>query len=112
MKKYLIIQADTNDADYVISQNEVADEDLELIFPVIKAIEDYNNDKSIKYQKYNFWNIESNRNPDPYQLYVETGKCKQEEMDAFMEYVPYFEGGIHTIESIELLEVVKETKLL
>jgi len=112
MKKYLIIKADTNDADYITSQNEVTDEDLELIFPVIKAIEDYNNDKSIKRQKYNFWNVESNRNPDPYQLYVETGKCKQEEMDAFMEYCPTSEYGIHIIESIELLEVVKETKLL
>ena len=33
-------------------------------------------------------------------------------MDAFMEYCPTSEYGIHIIESIELLEVVKETKLL
>lgn len=117
MKKYLIIKADTNDADYVTAKNEISDEDLEMISPVIQAIQEFDTDESIKYQKYNWWSIDGGRDTkpqymSPYERYVKSGKCSEEAMDYFMGYVPYFEGGIHTIESIELLEVVNETKLL
>jgi len=114
MKKYIIIKADTNDADYVTSKNEITDETLEIILPVIKAIEAYDNDKSIKYQKYNWWKLDYRYEdkPTPKELYVDTGKCSQEAFDYFNELTPYFEHGIHTIESIELLEVVNEIKLL
>lgn len=57
---------------------------------------------------------ESNRdNPTPKELYVDTGKVTQEVLDLFNEnYTPHGEYGIHSIESIELLEVSNEYKLL
>lgn len=118
MKKYVIIEADTNDADYVSEKNEISQEDLDLIMPVINAIKEFNEDKSIKYQKYNWWYIDSSKERDkeeymsPHKRYVESGKVTQEQFEAFWEYTPYFEGGIHTIESVEILEVVNEYKLL
>lgn len=115
MKKYLIITADTNDADYVREKTEITDEELEVITPVIEAIKAYDNDKTIKYQKWNWWRIDNSYrdNPTPEKLYVENGKCTQEALEIFESYVPSGgDNGVHTIESIELLEVVNEIQLL
>lgn len=104
MKTILFIKVDTNDADYITSDNVIDDETLEIIKPVIKAIKDYNEDKTIKEQKWNFWNVNhSGRDhPSPYKLYVDTGRCTEEQMDYFMELCPHGEDGIHTIEEIKL----------
>lgn len=118
MKKYIIIEADTNDADYVREKNEITDEELEIIKPVIQAIKDFNEDESIKYQKYNWWAVDSGRERDkeqfmsPYDRYVKSGKCSEEAFDHFNDFRPYHEYGIHTIESIEILEVSNEYSLL
>ncbi len=116
MKKYIIIKADTNDADYVSSKHEIDEKTLEIIMPVIEAIEEFDEDKSIKYQKYNWWNCDGRDSKPQYmtptERYVNSGKCSEEAMDYFCELIPYFEGGIHTIESIEILEVINEIKLL
>lgn len=111
MKKYIIIKADTNDADYIQEKHEITNEQLIEIMPVIKAIKDYTEDKSINHQKMNYWTI-SRRHPSPEELYVNTGKCTEESFRLFDELIPYCEDGIHTIESIEILEVVNEIKLL
>ena len=46
MKKYIIITADTNDADYVTEKHEITDEQIESIQDMIRAIknckEEYN----------------------------------------------------------------------
>ena len=114
MKKYIYVTADTNDADYISEKNEITDEEIELIKPVIKAIKDYTEDSSIKHQIWNWWVIYGSRkeNPTPQQLYVDTGKCSQEAFDKFRELVPYNEHGVHTIESVEIIIVQEEIKLL
>ncbi len=112
MKKYIIIKADTNDADYITSKHLITDTELEIIQPIIKAIKDYTEDTSIKHQKWNFWRIGNNDNPSPKELYVDSGKCTQESLDYFNDFRPHGEHGIHSIESIELLEVFKEQRLL
>ena len=114
MKKYIYVTADTNDADYISEKNEITDEEIELIKPVIKAIKDYTEDSSIKHQIWNWWVIYGSRkeNPTPQQLYVDTGKCSKEAFDRFSELVPYNEGGVHTIESVEIMVVLEEIKLL
>ena len=117
MKTYIIIKADTNDADYVSEKNEISKENLEIITPVIAAIKEFNEDKSIKYQKYNWWNIEGRDTKpqflSPKERYVDSGKCSQKALDYFYQYCPSGgENGVHSIESIELLEVVNEIKLL
>lgn len=114
MKKYIIIKADTNDADFIQEKHEITDEALEYIKPVIQAIKDYNEDSSIKYQKWNWWTIDegSKNRPSPQKLYVDSGKCTQDQLEAFYELCPGGEDPIHSIESVEILEVINETKLL
>lgn len=112
MKKYLIIKADTNDADYVTSQIKVTDKELTLIKPLITAIKEYSGNKFSG--QYNWWWVENSRKdyPTPEELYLDSGLCSTEAFDTFAEMVPHFEGGIHTIESITLLTVTKEEVLL
>lgn len=118
MKKYIIITGDTNDGDYISEKTQISDENLEIIKPVIKAIKDYNEDKTITYQKWNWWDIKDynnrrdNSKPTPKELYLNTGKCSQEAFDIFNDYIPHDEYGIHSIDSIELLTVIEEQKLL
>lgn len=121
MKKYLLIKADTNDGDYIDSRNEITDEELAIILPVIKAIKEFDDDPTIKYQKYNWWEIGRNsyreQNKEQYQSpkerYLDTGKITEEAFNYFSDFLPSMgEYPIHTIESIELIEVVNETKLL
>ena len=113
--KYLIIKADTNDADYITSKNEVSDEQLELLQPVFKVLQE----KRIEFLKSKNWGdrhnwecgeIDNGRTPE--KLYIETGLLTQEQVDMFEEYLPYDEYGLHTIEDIEILVVQESQKLL
>ena len=98
MKKYIIINSDHNDGDITTEINEITDEKLEKYLPLIKAIKENSGEwlsgdqGSLKdqYEEFEF-------------------KLKEN----FNSYVGNGEGyGIHTIESIEILEVINETKLL
>ena len=106
-KKYLIITADYNDGDYVSDKNEVSDEDLIEFQPIIEVLK-----KQQKLTSHNWETRECSDNCTPEILYIETGKLTEEQVELFDFYVPKGEYGSHTITSIELLEVVKETKLL
>lgn len=118
MKKYIIIKADVNDGDYISSKHEITDENLEIVKPIIQAINEFNEDKSIKYQKYNWWTMDDHSrgsSPEQYLSPEERYKDKvsQEAFDYFNELLPYMDNeNIHTIESIELLEVSKQERLL
>lgn len=118
-KKYLIIEADINDGDIINSRHEISDEQIELIKPVIQAIKDFDDDKSIKYQKYNWWNHGHRNSSTPEQYmspqkrYVDKGKCSQEAFDYFNDLTPSLDNeDIHTIDSIRVLTVIKEERLL
>lgn len=108
MKKYIFIKADTNDADYVYRKTEVTDQQIEFVIPLINAIK--NNKGS-----YNFLHGEFVREDEKEveEMYVASGLCSQEVLDFFLDnFCPYGEHGIHTIESIEILNVESEQKLL
>lgn len=117
MKKYIIVTADTNDADYISEKSEISDEDLELIKPVIEQLKirrdklNEDRDKNWNEWRHNWETSEYGRLGDASKMYVETKLLTQEQVDLFGEYVPYGEDGVHTIESIEIIEVVNETKL-
>ena len=103
MKKYLIIKADMNDGDYVSEKNLVSDEQLKELMPIIKAIKACKEDHN--------WPNYDGADKDFKELYE--GILTDRQIDLMMYYTPSGgDGGIHTIESIELLEVSKETKLL
>ena len=116
MKKYIIIKADTNDADFVTEKNEITDKQIELIKPVIEAIKERNGiiEKGNWDDNYNWPTFDSNRlqGKRPSDLYLKSGKVTIEQFDTFSEFVPSLEGGIHTIEKIEILVVSEEIKLL
>lgn len=121
MKKYLVITADTNDGDYVTEKHSVTDETIELLKPAIEAVKNF---KPYKVHMHNIdWNHSHNfptgeccredlGEKTPKEYYVDGGFMTEDQFLDFEEYVPYAEYGIHTITSIEILEVSEETKLI
>jgi hypothetical protein len=109
MKYYINITADYNDGDYISEMNEITQESLDFIRPVIKAIQEFDGGN-------NFPTGECYRSElgelSARELYVDSGLVSQEQFDAFRKLTPSSEFGIHTIESIHLYEVLKETQLL
>lgn len=123
MKKYLVITADTNDADFVTEKHLITDEVLEKLKPTIDAVKNFKpyKVKSLKNgiewtHNHNFPTGECCREDlgekTPIEYYVGGGLLTEDQFHYFEELVPYSEYGIHTIVSIEVLEVTDETKLL
>jgi len=123
MHYYINITADTNDADYISELNEISEEQLEKILPVIEAIKGFQPyDGKLRHNGsswrcfHNFPNGECLREDlgekSPEELYVETGLVTQEQLEAFYEFIPSDEYGIHTIKHVKLLKVVEEQELL
>jgi hypothetical protein len=117
MKKYLIIVADTNDGDYVTSKNEITDEQIELIKPVIEAIKNF---KPYIGTQPDYWNHLHGHNYttqectrlDLGELSAKSLYGNLEGFELFDEFCPFDEYGIHTIESVTILVVEEEIKLL
>ena len=100
-KKYIIITADTHDADYVTKKSDITDEEIELIKPMIEAI------KNCKYE-YNYETEEMiEYGEGALKIYKDISN-----FNIFNKFVPYGEYGIHTIESVEILIVESEQKLI
>lgn len=99
MKKYIIIKADTNDADYVSSKHEITEEQIQEIMPVVEAIKKFGRGHNFPSNEYD--------TKDASTLYGHL-----EGFDLFNDFTPHGEGGIHTIESIEILTIANEEKLL
>jgi hypothetical protein len=98
MVKYIIIEADTNDGDYITERSVITDEQIKLILPIIEEIEKNNG--------------QYGKGEVGYDFDAEENYGHLENFELFDEFAPYGEYGIHTIESIEILEVINETKLL
>lgn len=102
MKKYLIVTADTNDGDYVTDKSEITEEQILIIQNVCKVLK--------KDPSWGTMDMEDRRNSP--ERFVKSGKLTQEEVDTMHEFCPSGEYGIHTIESVEIIEVINEVKLL
>jgi len=122
MHYYINIKADTNDADYISELNEITEEQLEKILPVIEAVKGFKQYEG-KSRSGRDWTHHNNfptgdclredlGEKSPEELYVETGLVTPEQLEAFYEVVPSNEDGIHTIESVKLLKVLEEQTLL
>lgn len=101
MKKYIIVEGDTNDADYIRERTLITDKELKELKPIIKAI------KSCK-KDHNWSNEYSNESVEE----IYKGMLTEDQLELFEDYVPHGEYGVHTITSIILIHVVKETELL
>lgn len=99
MTKYIYIVGDTNDGDYVAELKKLDPKTEILITPVIAAI------KASK-RSHNFDISEYGEN-DAEEKYGHLMGYKE-----FIDLIPYGEYGIHTIVSIEILEVNYKKKLL
>ena len=89
-----MVKADTNDADYVRSIEPISDEDLEEIKPVIEAI------KNCK-ENYN-WPAHESSHRCPEEVYP---NISADLIDKFNWYVPGGENGVHSIETIAIVNV-------
>lgn len=112
MKKYIYITADTNDGDYVSNLSEISDGDVKLLEPVFAALQKradkLNEDLHANWNewRHNWFRSEYGRGVPPEMMYEDV--LTKEQIEIFDEYAPYFESGIHTIESIEIFEVSNE----
>ena len=103
MKKYIIIKADTNDADYVTEVSEITDEQIELIKPIIEAIKNAPKDKHG--WGHNYETEEMINKADAKKLYGHL-----EGFEIFNSFVPYGDSnypGIHTIKSVKIVSEIE-----
>jgi hypothetical protein len=115
-KLYLEITADSRDSDYVTSRNEISTDLIMKFMPLIEAIKKqkghnwnttdyrgYENEPSIMYKEFMVKCLPENENEY---------ECFNDLVTIFGQFVPYGENGVHTIKNINLIEVVKEERLL
>ena len=96
MTQYLIVvEGDTNDADYISETTTIDSEYLEEIKPVIAAIKAGGHSHN--------WPKHDYVNERPKDLYPELTEAQ---IDAFSDLTPRGENGIHSVGSIYLYEIV------
>lgn len=100
----LWIKADTNDADYITSENLVQKGDIKIIQKVCEVL------RVGKWHHNWVTNDYCTEKESPWNAYKD--ELTEYEIDVFNEYVPYGEYGIHTIKSVELREITVLEKLL
>ena len=123
MKSQIIIEVDTNDADYNTQVSEIDEGDLLVVRKIaelIKEFKPYKSEyKSSSSGEVRTWNHSHNwpegdilrddlGEKDSMELYGLT----EEEHDIFSNYLPWCEYGFHTIESIKIFPLVESEELL
>lgn len=93
-KKYILVSADTNDADYVHLFQPITDEDIEALRPMMKALEENNGDfRTTEFRRSKELSPEERyRNVEGFELFRD-------------EFVPYGEYGVHTIDFVKIVNV-------
>lgn len=109
MKKILIIEADTNDGDYIEESHEIQEEELVEFKNILSKLprnKDYQGNVSgtIPFKTGDIGNTGKKL--------VEKGIITEEELYLFYDYIPHGEHGIHTIESVRVLTVLEDIDLL
>jgi hypothetical protein len=101
MKKIIIVKADCNDGDYLYNIiDNMSSEDFERFTKIADIIknEGHNWDNS-EYGQYT-----------PIVMYE--GILTENDIEFFGSFLPYGEYGIHTIDSIRVLDVAEDKELL
>jgi len=104
--KYIIIKADTNDADYVTEVSLITDGQIEKIRPVVEAIKAF---VPLEKHRHNWPTGETAyKHSVPEIIYQD--KLGKHLINLFNDFVP--EGdpnypGIHTIESVKIVELIE-----
>jgi hypothetical protein len=116
-KLEITVVVDSNDGDYMSAINEISEETLDKLRPLITAIKNFEcyttNHRGLKWTHYsNFATGECCR--------TDLGELPVEELYAdyadvielFMDYCPWGEWGFHTIERIEVCPKQNKERLL
>lgn len=101
----ILIEGDINDADYISEINDITEEQLNSIKPIIEAVKNCTN-------RHNWVNDYDNHTIDELypQFFIDGDESP--EMETFYEFLPHGEHGIHSIDKIVVFEVVNEIVLL
>lgn len=103
MKRIVIIEGDTNDADYTTREEILNEKDIELLKKICDALK---NTKNIDYCN---WGIGEYCDEEECPHVVYKNILTEEEIEEFNEnYCPY---DIHSIESIRVLTISEEEVL-
>ena len=122
MQKYLLVEVDTNDADYIEKLEPVTEKQLVKLKPLFEAIKSFKPYETAdpKISPTYSWKHSNNF---PYgevhrgdlgeksadELYADHAEA----LELFCnEFLPYNEYGLHTIKSIRVLAVVGDDRLL
>jgi hypothetical protein len=106
--KILVIKADYNDADYVYRETNLDDGEwskqiIDTLTRVIPALKSQNFSSDYWYN----WNTQHEFGDcGPEEMYK--GILTKEDIEIFNDVVPSCEEGIHTIESIRIMEVAED----
>jgi len=119
MEKFIIITADTNDGDYITERYKITDEQIAKIIPVVEAI------KKIKFEPYivtkpGYWSHKQNSNYPTGEMHrSDLGEKSAKDLyghlegfELFNSFCPLGEYGIHTIVSVEIIQVAETINLL
>lgn len=109
MARTITVIADTNDADYINSTQELNEEDLPTILKVVAAIKAFDAVTVRGTGRYN-WPDSYYREGSPHTVYEDV--LTEEEIEIFREYVPCGEDGVHTIDSVTIYEIINKEVLL
>jgi hypothetical protein len=101
MKKVIIVEADTNDGDYISEISDLEPGDVEKVQKIVNVI-------SEKGQDYN-WPSSEYIDETAEELYKDL--LTEEEIEFMDSFVPHGEHGVHSINSIRILEVVSDERI-
>jgi hypothetical protein len=111
MKLMLYIKADSNDADYITTFEEVSIKKLLELESIFKVIKNLTAKRKNKFGQFDNWcTSQYARSESPEELYEDL--LSKEQINMFHNYAPHGEYGIHTIKEIKLLKVTNETNYL
>ena len=102
MSYYLIVVADTNDADYITRITRIDPNELVRVAPIAKAIKNCGYDYNWPTNEFGTMALEL----------VYDGVLTKDDIKWFNTLVPYAEYGVHTIIGIEYLIASEKVKLL
>lgn len=98
---HIIITADMNDGDFVTKVSQITSDELAIIKPVIKVLNENRG-------RWGTLEMIENDN-DPVKIYK--GKLSTHQIDLFNQFVPTGDSnypGVHTIESVKIVNVVED----
>lgn len=107
MEKYIIIEADTNDGDYVTERTKITEEEIVRIKEILDKMPKIKNHKGedlpeIGYKTEDIGDDDKNSN---------YGYITSEEKAFLKRFLPHGDpnySGIHTIENVEIVELLEK----